>query len=152
MEIEKEWTTQNGLQARVIMAPMGHRCGYVGLDANSGLYEIQYDSIENRIEVHGGLTFSDTFVDSDLWWLGYDCAHSCDQTRFNPKGMKRTLQFCIDECEFLAKQIYQTPLDYLFRAKKYGKIPEVMHNQMLSWALTKPNDEIIKEYFEILKN
>jgi len=30
------------------------------------------------IDVHGGLTFARSGKDSDMWWLGFDCAHAGD--------------------------------------------------------------------------
>jgi hypothetical protein len=147
--ITKEWKTKTGLVARVIQHPLlYHFCGYVGLDKGSGFYELDYAKIENRIDVHGGVTFTGTFKDSALWWIGYDCAHSCDFSKYNPSGVKRDLNFCVDECEYLAKQIFQTPIDYYFLAKRIGRLPEDLHNKMIAWAIENPNDEIIKEYFE----
>ena len=59
-----------------------HLCGYVGIPKSHPLYGRGYDDIE-EIAVHGGLTFASEslypFGDlKDLWWLGFDCAHSGD--------------------------------------------------------------------------
>ena len=102
--------------------------------------------------VHGGLTFSDKFKDSDLWWIGYDCAHSGDYSTFNPTGKVRDVDYCTKQCENLAKQLFDTPLDYLFRSKKMGKLPEDLHNKMIAWSIKEPEDPILKEYFSSLKN
>jgi len=152
-EIEKDWTTEAGLRAVVLMGDMGHRCGYVGVPKGNPLYGVGYseqtaaltmdmsrsaekmspiqvfsaavrneselNSPEYVFEVHGGLTFSGTGgaypVESDLHWFGYDCGHYDDAPApgaripmpiFN-KGVHRTLDYCVDECESLAKQIIE---------------------------------------------
>ena len=90
---------------------------------------ICYDSEAPRIgilfDVHGGVTFSEGGkypVESDLWWFGYDCAHSGDspdrnlisgeyrESRLkymNNYGEVRTLEYCISECESLADQLIE---------------------------------------------
>jgi hypothetical protein len=117
MKTEKEWTTEAGLKAQVIATPMGHRCGYVGVPEGHPMYGKHYDEV--NVYVHGGLTFSHD--EDGLWWFGYDCAHSddakdpelmsdeykkvfMDWPRFN-EGAIRTLEFCVAECESLAKQL-----------------------------------------------
>lgn len=84
-------------------------------------------SPEMTFDVHGGLTYSggrDNYpVTADLWWFGYDCGHSgdapspeyCQRMRDeypdNPymcrkrDGFHRDLDYCIAECESLARQI-----------------------------------------------
>ena len=156
--IEKDWTTEAGLRAVVMLTDMGHRCGYVGLPSTHVLYGVAYSqhtpylkmnmqrstekmgpiqllcaagkseaelaSPEYVFEVHGGLTYSGnghgTYpVESELWWFGYDCAHAgdlpepdsrmgkvyADMAFSQREGVIRTLDFCIDECESLAKQL-----------------------------------------------
>lgn len=60
-------------------------------------------------DVHGGLTYSGGNgkypVESDLWWLGFDCGHAGDRTRYNLDGEERSLEYVVDECESLARQI-----------------------------------------------
>jgi len=160
--IEKDWVS-NDLRCVVIAAPMGHRCGYVGVDEKHILFKCEYDSVvpkeligkwesvkkgdtgkrgivdilccdmENPrvgilFDVHGGITYSGGGdkssypVDSDLWWFGYDCAHLGDGKDFSimderykefeeqypipsNRGPIRTLDYCITECESLAKQL-----------------------------------------------
>lgn len=126
-------------------------CGYVGFDKESGFYEVDYDELQSVV-VHGGLTFSDRFDNSDLWWVGYDCAHCGDYSKFNTCGKIRDVDYCTKQCENLAKQLKDTPLDYLFRSKKIGKLPEDLHNKMIAWSITDPEDPTLKEYFSNLQN
>lgn len=57
--------------------------------------------------VHGSLTFSDGNdnsnypVESDLWWFGFDCAHTGDTKDIC------NLDYCINECNFLVNQILE---------------------------------------------
>jgi hypothetical protein len=72
----------------------GHLCGYVGVLESHPWFGREYDEMDS-IEVHGGLTFSDRCSPNEtpeqgicyivepgesavVWWLGFDCAHSCD--------------------------------------------------------------------------
>ena len=118
MKKEKEWITKAGLKASVIATPMGHRCGYVGVPTEHPLYGKHYDAPE--VEVHGGLTYA--AGEDGLWWFGYDCAHWADAKdpelmsdeykkvfiRWpDMRGTIRTLDFCVAECESLAKQLME---------------------------------------------
>ena len=126
--IEKDWTTKVGYRAVVIITPMGHRCGYVGVPVGNQHHGKKYDDVP--VNVHGGLTYSTGKSDypvpsDDLWWLGYDCLHVGDAPdpelrsdkykKMYASGMLsetifeddviRTLEYCIGECESLAKQL-----------------------------------------------
>jgi hypothetical protein len=82
------------------------------------------------LKVHGGITFSDNDLNypipSDLYWYGFDCAHSGDARNIEAiqditlRGVfmrldqslsllggaeKRTLEYCIEQCEKLADQL-----------------------------------------------
>ena len=93
--IEKVFES-NGYKCVVVITPMGHRCGYVGVNASHPLYLVLYDeeihkglTLESEINVHGGLTFSGNRlidlmnVDDTLWYFGFDCAHCCDIPDFD---------------------------------------------------------------------
>ena len=116
MKTEKEWTTRAGLKAVVIAHDMGHRCGYVGVPEGHPMYGKHYDDVD--VDVHGGLTYSE--LDYGLWLFGYDCAHWDDakdpelmsaeykkvfMNWMEGRGTIRTLEFCVAECESLAKQL-----------------------------------------------
>lgn len=113
---EKEWTTQAGLKAQVVATPMGHRCGYVLVPAEHPMFGKHYDDVE--VDVHGGLTYAE--AEDGLWCFGYDCAHwddakdpeimSDEQKKVfmnwpDTGGTIKTLDFCVAECESLAKQL-----------------------------------------------
>jgi hypothetical protein len=116
--IEKEWVTKAGLPAKVKVMPMGHRCGYVG--ANAEVFADKgYNDLD--VDVHGGLTYARTEEDG-LRWYGYDCAHLGDARDINlmddqhkavftnlwdDEGVVRSLDYCISECESLATQLKQ---------------------------------------------
>lgn len=124
MNIEKNWITEAGLRAVVIATDMGHRCGYVAVPVGHKLYGVDYD--ETDVDVHGGLTYAGgdgkyPVEANDLWWFGYDCAHlgdARDPDLMSPKykvlsvlsmrfenDVVRSRDFCIGECESLAKQL-----------------------------------------------
>ncbi len=85
-------------------------------------------SPELAFDVHGSLTYSGGNgkypVESDLWWFGYDCAHSGDgrspeyleaqrerypdsPIMWHDDGEFRSLEYCVAECESLARQIVE---------------------------------------------
>jgi hypothetical protein len=116
MKTEKEWTTGSGLKAHVIATSMGHRCGYVSVPAGHPMFGKHYDDVE--VNVHGGLTYA--AEEDGLWCFGYDCAHwddakdheiMSDEYKMafmnwpNDGGTIKTLDFCVAECESLAKQL-----------------------------------------------
>lgn len=88
-ELDKyEWRS-NGYPCLVVRAPVtGALCGYVGLRPGHPWYGKGYDDIE--IEVHGGLTYSNTGCrghichvpgdgeDDLVHWIGFDCSHFRD--------------------------------------------------------------------------
>lgn len=82
-------------------AHSGHWCGYVGVPPGHRFYKKSYDDVhdalgygDDGLDVHGGLTYSaacDEGPESEsichvpapgepdnVWWLGFDCAHSGD--------------------------------------------------------------------------
>ena len=89
--------------------PVGKR-GIVSLfcwDGKTASPDIVFD-------VHGGLTYSGGKGDypaagDDLWWFGFDCAHSGDRTKYHngdySEGEERTLEYVEQECESLTEQL-----------------------------------------------
>ena len=117
MNVEKEWTTEAGYPAKVVAHPMGHRCGYVTVPEDHPCYGKGYDDV--NVDVHGGLTYASKGT------FGFDCAHIediKDESIMSPEykmvftrellgeltwegATLKTLEFCVDECEGLAKQL-----------------------------------------------
>lgn len=62
-------------------------------------------SIQDLFDVHGSVTFTDRFspkhVQSDNWFIGFDCSHYGDSPDV------QDLQYVEAECESLAKQIVE---------------------------------------------
>lgn len=77
-----------------------HPCGYVSVPKNHPFYGKKSWDIEDRIEVHGGLTFSGKLHGFDGLWFGWDYAHVGDFTfPFTMTGDKRwSTQEIVDEC------------------------------------------------------
>lgn len=105
----------------------GNLCGYVAVNPDHPLYGKDYDFAEDNhpISVHGGLTYSDKCQgrichvpdpgDPDnVWWFGFDCAHSGDLL---PRWIKeepvmvfkddtyKTIDYVREEVTNLAKQL-----------------------------------------------
>ena len=77
-----------GYSCRVLRhRTLGHLCGYVGVTGGHPAYKVTYlDLHEQNLGwdfLRGTeLTFSDELPESNLWWFGFDCAHSNDRTPF----------------------------------------------------------------------
>lgn len=138
--LEKKWITKSGLSAFVVfrkwsdevskIAPsLTHfRCGYVCVPLGHPLYKVEYSqkcrslkkyNLKNPtpvwvLEVHGGTTFSNfaNRIDGidcqrDLWAFGFDCHH------YDDSPDTQTLEYCISECEELARQLMEIKRDGL---------------------------------------
>ncbi|MDE6833340.1 MAG: hypothetical protein K2J39_03695 [Ruminococcus sp.] len=59
-------------------------CAYVKLPEGHTYYGLDYDDIP--VECHGGLTYSDYYIDGmpsgSGWWIGWDYGHCCDYSGF----------------------------------------------------------------------
>lgn len=102
--IEKDWITKAGVRAVVLNT--GHRCGYIEVKEDSPLCNVHYNNI--CMEVHGGLTYSardSRYLPTKGWWLGFDCAHLGDATAWCNRGVLRSLDYCVNECESMATQL-----------------------------------------------
>lgn len=77
-KVEREFE-HAGYKCVMIFTEGGYRCGYVGMPRGSKLFGANYGEVDVR--VHGGLTYcgggedSEYPIKSNLWWLGFDCAH-----------------------------------------------------------------------------
>ena len=103
----------------------GAWCGYVGLPPEHPHHGVSYNDLYDTDYhyVHGGLTYSDSCSGSichvpgegrphDVWWLGFDCNHSCDlapedygRKRLWSGGTYRTQEYVKKEVEKLAAMI-----------------------------------------------
>lgn len=115
-----------GLDCLIVRNRSGALCGYVGVPKNHPYYKKDYDQIE-CLEVHHGLTFSDTCSDvedesigichpksgsanEEVWWLGFDCGHADDviptySWSFGFKSIYRDFNYVKSEVENLARQL-----------------------------------------------
>lgn len=79
----------DGLPCLLKRTPFGAWCGYVGVPPGHPWHGRDYNDVS--ADVHGGLTYSRKCDESigichvpepgepeDVYWLGFDCAHSCD--------------------------------------------------------------------------
>lgn len=147
-----QWIDEaTGLDCLIHRGPSGALCGYVGLPPGhkfhgvdySDVYHYDEDSCSSFPEVHGGLTFADSCAENvrpdgggichipepgrpaDVWWLGFDCAHSGD---FCPKyddesdsawGTYRPISYVKREVESLARQLAEASNGALARKAKH---------------------------------
>jgi len=88
---------------------MFHLCGYVGLPEEHQLHNKGYDEEGfPDLDIHGGITFADSFGEGNLWFLGFDCAHMGDQTMLGgllPKKMRTHETY--KDMEYVTKQLKQ---------------------------------------------
>lgn len=69
---------QDGFRCLISRHPsLGSLNGYVQIPLSNSLWGKPYDEIDD-IPVHGGITFSGKFNNTDDWWIGFDCAHVGD--------------------------------------------------------------------------
>ena len=122
-KIEKQFVTESGFEAFVVInetTSMSWRCGYVIIPKESSLFKMDVSYSVNlydldlddsniiaklkqqqklcSVNVHGGITYND-FYDGKNYCIGFDCEHYQDTVEV------QTLEYCINECERLAKQL-----------------------------------------------
>ena len=61
--------------------------GYVALPSTHPFYGLDYDEIDQHVDVHGGLTYSQSYVhENETYWLiGFDTMNSFDNPEYNNK-------------------------------------------------------------------
>ena len=91
---------KNGEYEWKVLSLGPHPCGYVSVPKNHPFYGKKSWDIDDKIEVHGGLTFSGKLHGFDGLWFGWDYAHAGDFTfPFTMTGDKRwSTQEIVDEC------------------------------------------------------
>jgi hypothetical protein len=93
---KKQWTDQaTGLPCLLKRNRAGALCGYVGMSEGHPWHGKDWTEVEPFPEVHGGLTYAAPCMEDgdqartichipepgepdNVWWLGFDCAHSGD--------------------------------------------------------------------------
>lgn len=135
------------LDCLIVRNPMGALCGYVGVPPGHPLHGVGYNAcrglascdgdpivcscrLDLELNVHGGLTFSDscqTHDDpargvchvpepgrpADVWWLGFDCAHAGDMVprmdyTIDVDSRYRDWRYVEREVTNLARQVAET--------------------------------------------
>lgn len=76
-------------------------CGYVVIPKDHKYYDMDYEEIEEEIDVHGGLTFSGELDGIDGYLLGFDCNHSFD----NP--VDQDAGYTLSECKRIVDQLIE---------------------------------------------
>lgn len=105
-----EWTTL-GFPCLITRIPrLGHLCGYLAVPPGHPWHGKSYNDEGWDPEVHGGLTYAakcSEFVchvpaageSDDVWWLGFDCAHSWDVSPgLEANYVRLGLGFSLSEC------------------------------------------------------
>lgn len=77
------------------------RIGVIAFFLESMQEEDGLMSLDTALDVHGGLTYSQG--EDDLWWFGFDCAHSSDGRWKGEPGWKDAA-YVEAECRQLAEQ------------------------------------------------
>lgn len=127
-EAEKLAEGEVGEYKWLVLSLGSHPCGYVSIPENHPFYGKKYWDIEDKIEAHGGLTFSGKLRDIEGLWFGWDYAHAGDFTfPFVMTGDKLwTTQKIVDECLNVIKQFQKyekAKVQANFKLTHQGKIP-----------------------------
>jgi|SRR5580765_5055410 len=109
-----------GFSCFILRNHTGNWCGYVGLPNTHSSYGKDYGEVD--VDVHGGLTYAnkcagnichvpESGMPDDVWWLGFDTAHSGDLTpammHYMSRGFDhyRNMEYAIHETMQLAEQL-----------------------------------------------
>lgn len=131
----KNWVdSETGKFCRILRQISGYLCGYVKILPESKLYELSsYEehlihfpeltiySLNDLIEVHGGITFSGLDRLSENYMLGFDCGHVWDKYPdplfiFNAENSKyRDIQYVTEQTIYLAMQLTNLENDNAYR-------------------------------------
>ena len=133
MYIVEKTQKQHSYTCTVVAQDMGHRCGYITFAKSHPWSEIK-NSWDIDADVHGGITYSQTVSDYPITYqpddlgrptkkfysVGFDCGHAGDgrdytimsntykkiygKYSFSSYGIAKSLEYCVSECNSLAKQ------------------------------------------------
>ncbi|WP_251569639.1 hypothetical protein [Parasutterella muris] len=85
-----------------------HPCGYVSVPKNHPFYGKSYEDIQDKIRVHGGLSFGGKLHGLKDLWFGWDYAHCRDHTWLmgwkSGNDKKWTTKEIVNECLSVIKQ------------------------------------------------
>lgn len=122
-----------GFRWEVAANNLGYRCGYVAVTSGHPWFGQDYDDVEPRPRVHGGLTYARPGTVPGEWWLGFDCAHAGDapdpelpgypswlQVEGQDYGVLRTTGYVVDECLALIRQAAVAPPGLPLRVRSLG--------------------------------
>lgn len=109
-----------GLACLLLRGPMGAWCGYVGVGPDHPFHGKSYDDID--VDVHGGLTYADKCggsichvpkpgMPADVWWFGFDTAHSGDIV---PRMLASDIKLGLPHIDYGFPQSYKN-IDYAKR-------------------------------------
>lgn len=118
-KVIKDWVTESGLRAMILLVRGSHHCGYVELPEHLGKPDYDESPIM-ELNVHGGVTYAGELPEMDgKYVVGYDCAHygdlmkcpeelkgtSMEHSFMYSEGIWRDVDYCTNECESLANQL-----------------------------------------------
>lgn len=118
-KVIKDWVTESGLRAVILLVRGSHHCGYVEVPEHLGKPEYDESPIM-ELNVHGGVTYAGELPEMDSKYVvGYDCAHygdlmkcpeelkgtSMEHSFMYSEGIWRDVDYCTNECESLANQL-----------------------------------------------
>ena len=130
---KKQWRDEaTGLPCLIVRNDFGALCGYVGVPPGHPWHGRHFDDLDVYPSVHRGVNFAGGCVHSDdpsrgvchvpgvgegddVWWIGFDCAHSRDKWDMNQPaeirvrlaalgGVYRDIAYVERECASLAEQ------------------------------------------------
>jgi hypothetical protein len=117
---------RTGLDCLIHRGPSGALCGYVGVPESHPYFGMDYDALPDSLDVHGGLTFSDSChgneegrgichpkegaANESVWWFGFDCAHLGDfcpshDRSYGYAGSYKSMGYVQSEVASLAAQL-----------------------------------------------
>lgn len=127
MEYKRERTKgvvlSRGIYKEIMYAVISfgsHPCAYLMFPKNHYMNKMEYEKADRYANVHGGFTYSGTYVVKEfgkepyVWALGWDYAHSGDYTGyFRLEGDKEwtTEEMVRDCCQAIDQLIVQTPVE-----------------------------------------
>lgn len=133
-----EWQA-HGLECCLLRNGSGAWCGYVGVRQSHPVPQgLVY---QDTLNCHGGITWAKSSKINDLFWLGFDCAHSGDRMPsrpmqiFLPEEMYCNFYYAKLETEALAYQL-ATVLpnipdhNFTLSAEGYTKLMTLLTNEM----------------------